>query len=77
MTYRAVLVDPWVKAGRPVQIFGNHYVEIMRWSREVLKTAGEGAVVNVYQTMEQHIAILPKPKAEPGPQPEEIKETTI
>jgi hypothetical protein len=77
MTYRAVLIDPESQKEKPVQVLGNHYVEIRRWAAEVLKTAGADSVVNVYQTIEQHIAIIAKPKPEPDPQPEEIKETTV
>jgi hypothetical protein len=66
--YRALLIDPGnTTQERPVQIFGNDRTEIDRWAANVLRQAVSlDAVVNVYQTVEQHIAIIRKPKEEPS-----------
>lgn len=64
MRYRAVLRDKGnTTPERPTQIMGNNRDEIDRWALQVLKTAQEGAVVDVYETFESRIAVLPRPKA--------------
>ena len=66
MKYRARLFDPGnANAERPLEIFGNSLVEIERWAGEVLRNAvAPNAAVNVYQSIEQQIKILLKPKPE-------------
>ena len=64
MRYRAILIDPSdTTQERPKQILGNDRQEIDRWAAEVLRSAGSSAMVNVYQMVEQQIAIIPKEKA--------------
>jgi hypothetical protein len=62
--YRAILIDPGNTAQeRPLQIFGNDLPELKNWAAKVLRTAVSPlAVVNIYQTLEQHIAMICKPK---------------
>jgi hypothetical protein len=68
--YRAVLIDPGNSAQeRPLQIFGNDLPELKNWAVKVLRSAiSPLAVVNIYQTLEQHIAMIPKAKLEDKPQ---------
>jgi len=60
--YRALLVDPGnATAERPTQIFGNDRQEIDRWAEAVLKNAiSDAAMVLVYQTVEQQVAMISK-----------------
>ena len=60
--YRAILIDTGNTAQeRPVQIFGNDRAKINEWATAVLATAiSPDAVVWVYQTIEQQIALIPK-----------------
>jgi hypothetical protein len=60
MKYRAVLLEPNTEREKPLQIFGHNYQEITRWAEEVLRPAADGAVVSVYETAEQQIALIPK-----------------
>ena len=66
MKYRAVLIDPGDKQQeRPVEVLGNHRPELERWAHAVLARAvSDSAVVNIYMMVEQHVAIIPKTKAE-------------
>jgi hypothetical protein len=74
MKYRAVLTDSGNKTTeRVVQIFGDKRGPIDEWAQDVLKHAvAPDAFVEVYETSEQRIAIVPKPrptieaKAEPA-----------
>jgi len=65
MKFRAVLVDSDSTRERPVVIYSNSFEETKRWANEVLKlSTDEKAAVNVFQSIEQHIAIIRKPKPE-------------
>jgi hypothetical protein len=57
--YRAILIDAGNTAqDRLLQIFGNDLPEMKNWAAKVLRTAVSPlAVVYIYQTLEQHIAI--------------------
>ena len=60
--YRATLHDGDTSRERPLTIYGNILEEIERWAAEVLKGALDGAGVNVYQLVEQHVKLIPKPR---------------
>ena len=62
--FRAILVDPGNAAQeRPLQIFGNDLPELKNWAAKVLRSAvSPDAVMNIYHTIEQHIAMVCKPK---------------
>jgi hypothetical protein len=62
--YRAILIDSGnTTQERPVQIFGNDRAKIDEWAQAVLNAAvSPDAVVWVYQTIEQQIALIPKRK---------------
>jgi hypothetical protein len=62
--FRAILNDGDATRERPLQIYGNDLAEIRRWAAIVLETALPGAAVNVYQSVEQHVELIPK-KREP------------
>jgi hypothetical protein len=62
LRYRAVLKDGDETRERPLVIYGNGLAQIEQWAALVLKQAPDGAVVNVYQSIEQHIKILAKAK---------------
>jgi hypothetical protein len=64
--YRAILIDSGnTTQERPVQIFGNDRSIIDDWAKAVLATAvSPEAVVWVYQTVEQQVALIVKPKTE-------------
>lgn len=65
MRYRAVLVDRDAKQERPVQILTNSRPSADEWAAMQLeKAASPDAAVLVYQTVEQQIAIIQKPKPE-------------
>ena len=66
LQYRARLIDPGnTTAERPVEIFGSNRRDMDEWSAKVLASAvADNAVVNLYQMVEQHIAIIHKPKPE-------------
>jgi len=64
LNYRAVLEDGDASRERPLQILGNSLEQIEEWAKKVLNTAIDGAVVNVFQTIETQIKIIPKPKPE-------------
>lgn len=69
LQFRARLIDPGDKlAERPKEIYATTRAEIDRWAAEVLKKAvSETAAVNVYQSVEQHVALITKPKP-PAPE---------
>ena len=64
--FRAILIDPGnINQERPVQIFGNDRTEIDRWAAKVLSQAvSPDATVIIYQTVEQQVAMIRKPKEE-------------
>jgi hypothetical protein len=69
LRYRAILTDPGnAAAERPVQIFSNSRVGEMgvdAWAEKVLQSAvAADAFVDVYQNIEQRVAIIRKPKKE-------------
>jgi len=65
MKFRAVLVDSDTTRERPIVIYSNSFEETKRWANEVLKVStDENAAVNVFQSIEQHVLIIRKPKPE-------------
>jgi hypothetical protein len=58
--FRAILNDGDATRERPLQIYGNDLAEIRRWASVVLETALPGAGVDVYQSVEQHVELIPK-----------------
>lgn len=66
MRYRAILNDPGnATAERPTQTYGNSRTEIDRWAQIVLNSAvAPNAAVSVFETFEQQVAIIVKPKPE-------------
>jgi hypothetical protein len=62
MKYRAILLDPGaVNQERPNERFGHSLDVVNDWAVKALATAvSDDAVVNVYQMVEQQIAIIPK-----------------
>jgi hypothetical protein len=68
MKYRARLIDPGdLHPERPTEAFFQSRHEADLWAVEVLKNAvSPDAVVNLYMTCEQPIAIIPRQKA-PAP----------
>jgi hypothetical protein len=64
MRYRAVLIDPGVvNPERPVQILDDVWQEIERWANLVLeKAVAADAFVNVWETREEKIKIIPRPQ---------------
>jgi hypothetical protein len=69
LRYRAVLEDGDATRERPLVIFGNDIAQLRRWAALVLPKAIDGAVVNIYQSVEQHVEMIPKAKAEATKQP--------
>jgi hypothetical protein len=67
--YRAILIDTGnTTQERPLQIFGNDRAIIDDWANKVLAAAiSPDAVVWVYQTIEQQVALVTKPKPETKP----------
>ena len=73
MRFRAILHDPGnANAERPVQILSNSrgstgdIIGIDEWAAKVLdKAISADAYVNVYQTIEERVAVIMKPKTEP------------
>jgi hypothetical protein len=64
--YRATLEDGDTSRERPLTIYGDSMEEIEKWAAAVLPGALQGGAVNVYQTVEQHVKMIPKPpKQEP------------
>ena len=65
MIYRALLNDPGAQHERPVQVFGNSRSVIDEWTQlQLAKAIAPNAAVTIYQTVEQQIAIVLKPKKE-------------
>jgi hypothetical protein len=64
MKYRATLVDNDKTRERPLTIYGNSIEEIRAWAKSVLPKAMDGAVILVFQTMEQQVETIRK---EPKP----------
>jgi hypothetical protein len=62
MKYRAKLLEPNTEREKPLQVFGDGYQEISRWAELVLETAPPDSVVCIYETVEQQIALIPKPR---------------
>ena len=64
-TYRAVLVDPGLDSGRPVQVISSSRTDIDNWTNLVLASArAENACVLVYQSVETQVGLVMKPKRE-------------
>lgn len=63
MRYRAILNDPGnASAERPSQILSNNREDVDSWAQKVLQSAvSENAWVDVYQNVEQRIAVVRKP----------------
>lgn len=65
MKYRAVLIDPGnTTADRPQQIYGMDYRELQSWAKLVIaKAVSPDAFVSIYETREELIQLIHKPKA--------------
>ncbi len=61
--YRATLEDGDTTRERPLTIYGEDLREIERWAEVVLKSALDCGAVYVFQSIEQQIKLIPKPKA--------------
>jgi hypothetical protein len=66
LRYRATLDDGDQTRERPLTIYGNSLEAIHEWAGAVLAKALDGAAVNVYLTVEQHVEMIPKPKEPKG-----------
>jgi hypothetical protein len=64
--YRAILIDAGnTTQERPLQIFGNDRAVVDDWANKVIQSAiSPDAVVWIYQTIEQQVALIVKPKPE-------------